>query len=902
MRREGEGGEQNQDEEVGGGIGGPQEDLGQDGASGNPESSQSASSDAQPIPRRLNLTKYTTQALSTLCSTATKALVALKGGQAMSSDVYKVMRRINLGDARGPTTMQRVGPAGSLNALIAVATICEHQEVSEAIVHLSQYLGCIEFAAHVQKRKADSNNVLTNAAIYEEMNKELRKAGRPIFSEEVLRRHYAIGAKTAFLAGAGSVYILPILAAARIKWIYTTLPCNMVAEIARLIRAPDDSAPGKLVKNSIIPLVCRLRKDFPMTLDVLFSDTFIGLRPSSIWVLNCADIDLTDKFFDAFLFNIFVTPRNWEAWAAARTPIDPDKVWCLNDIFKLQALATLRSVTVGEIAQVLYADSSFQSSDDLDPDGCALAERIPSRLGASDPNPSPLIPIDWNNTAKLSNMVNINTKYNPEFHKRAPFDRYDRAKRLEFTERHRAFAASAKTSDSVHQLRRKLQDQLRDGLRTYDYQYTLLDGQSYDGQVVRINDKNNDLVVLLLANMPLELRTIALDSIRSIFPGAVKHQDSKTANNSFPAFHFDMYNRYSTTGKGTASDAEPSTIVNPALTGPRESREARLLEDEKARLQEAFAPIFDHISGQLRILLPEEFKKLEAYIEVLPLGETSSMYPLTGFVVNINVVTIVHRDWKDKEICIVFQFSDDDCIGGGRRVNKHDWWKIRHFESDRSTAALLFVDICSTSVYQTLVVLDFKIEVLPQHQTAWSLIGALKDIPALEVLILCYYSCHDYVEGERALHPDFVLYQTPVIDTAVPCTGQYLTLSSRNVAPFQTFRLFSAFALSDILEGIQPVQCVPTAFPGFLAAFFTIISGNPRTSLEVLDIKHIISVQNTEDYEDILRRTPYNADCQDFRGLYRRGTDDLLTNILPRPTLGASMTRSRRRSTGKYAR
>lgn len=38
------------------------------------------------------------------------------------------------------------------------------------------------------------------------------------------------------------------------------------------------------------------------------------------------------------------------------------------------------------------------------------------------------------------------------------------------------------------------------------------------------------------------------------------------------------------------------------------------------------------------------------------------VHPFTGFVVNFNVTTLVHRDQKDKEVCIVFQFSD--CEGG----------------------------------------------------------------------------------------------------------------------------------------------------------------------------------------------------------------------------------------------
>lgn len=53
---------------------------------------------------------------------------------------------------------------------------------------------------------------------------------------------------------------------------------------------------------------------------------------------------------------------------------------------------------------------------------------------------------------------------------------------------------------------------------------------------------------------------------------------------------------------------------------------------------------------------------MEAQIEVLPLGDPTMVHPFTGFVINFNVTTLVHRDYKDKEVCIVFQFSD--CVGG----------------------------------------------------------------------------------------------------------------------------------------------------------------------------------------------------------------------------------------------
>jgi hypothetical protein len=70
-------------------------------------------------------------------------------------------------------------------------------------------------------------------------------------------------------------------------------------------------------------------------------------------------------------------------------------------------------------------------------------------------------------------------------------------------------------------------------------------------------------------------------------------------------------------------------------------------------------------------LLPDSFEALEIVADVLPLGEVLRVHPftrfvinfnVTRFVINFNVTTLVHRDAKDKEICVVFQISE--CTGG----------------------------------------------------------------------------------------------------------------------------------------------------------------------------------------------------------------------------------------------
>lgn len=68
-------------------------------------------------------------------------------------------------------------------------------------------------------------------------------------------------------------------------------------------------------------------------------------------------------------------------------------------------------------------------------------------------------------------------------------------------------------------------------------------------------------------------------------------------------------------------------------------------------------------SSQLKEILPEEFDIVTQFATALPAGGFTPAYPFTGFVVNLNVVTKLHRDWGDLKFCLVMAISDG-CTGG----------------------------------------------------------------------------------------------------------------------------------------------------------------------------------------------------------------------------------------------
>lgn len=61
---------------------------------------------------------------------------------------------------------------------------------------------------------------------------------------------------------------------------------------------------------------------------------------------------------------------------------------------------------------------------------------------------------------------------------------------------------------------------------------------------------------------------------------------------------------------------------------------------------------------KLQHQLPDVYKELDLYCEILPLGGDSPSRPFSGVVVNISVSTNGHRDASDKLICTVIPFGN----------------------------------------------------------------------------------------------------------------------------------------------------------------------------------------------------------------------------------------------------
>jgi hypothetical protein len=217
-----------------------------------------------------------------------------------------------------------------------------------------------------------------------------------------------------------------------------------------------------------------------------------------------------------------------------------------------------------------------------------------------------------------------------------------------------------------------------------------------------MNDVFKDLSFMVAGNMPEALKSTLIAKLEMIYPNALENVDTALEGhqNSFPSVHFSFWFKYGRRvgffcgffvllkifqGDGTPSDADPSTLrkngkhhVNTSQNVPRASLELKENSREHHMIIEAFGPVFEWINQlvcyvflftflaltyfQLKQLLPDSYETLSYLVEALPNCDISPVYPFSGFVLNVNVSTRIHRDWGDEDICLILVLAD--CFGG----------------------------------------------------------------------------------------------------------------------------------------------------------------------------------------------------------------------------------------------
>ncbi|KAF8237408.1 hypothetical protein L208DRAFT_1104019, partial [Tricholoma matsutake] len=135
------------------------------------------------------------------------------------------------------------------------------------------------------------------------------------------------------------------------------------------------------------------------------------------------------------------------------------------------------------------------------------------------------------------------------------------------------------------------------------------------------------------------------------------------------SLHFVWYNRYSTHGHGVPTDIDIERLqregkhkTNTSQFVPRASKEMKDNMKEYVLLSASLQHVLEWQKVKLESTLPEAYNTLKTYADSLPNEEQSPAYPFTGYVTNLNVVTLCHHDKGDKDWCLVIVTSD--CEGG----------------------------------------------------------------------------------------------------------------------------------------------------------------------------------------------------------------------------------------------
>lgn len=66
--------------------------------------------------------------------------------------------------------------------------------------------------------------------------------------------------------------------------------------------------------------------------------------------------------------------------------------------------------------------------------------------------------------------------------------------------------------------------------------------------------------------------------------------------------------------------------------------------------------------------MPKEYEILSQYCDILPADGIAPTYPFGGWIVNLNISTLIHCDYQDLKLCLIVVASD--CEGGDLCLEK----------------------------------------------------------------------------------------------------------------------------------------------------------------------------------------------------------------------------------------
>ncbi|KAH9919276.1 uncharacterized protein B0H18DRAFT_882126 [Fomitopsis serialis] len=447
----------------------------------------------------------------------------------------------------------------------------------------------------------------------------------------------------------GTIYAVLLIANAGLRSEITKSVGDFPWAVANILRNPSQNTKaGSIVIETIIPAIDVLRKQIPLQLDMLFSPGVLHDLGLTTDRLHCGDLDQSDQMFGSLIFNNFTcVERGKEPWATCLIPLQSRET--------IQLTRASQDLFRRECHGATDPPSPMSAMDEDHEDHMNLEADGPGTIDAVCDLPGTSLSMEGFDL-RLDEYCTYPVPPSPE-------------EAFAWTETQRSFAEVAQKPQTVLALQDLLSARYQNGRRVDSRQYIAVKPDIASGPL-RINDCNGSLVACIFGNMPDEMRRTLATDLMVCFenqPENLKDTCSalKGSEYSFPAIHLSWYNRHGTRGYDVPVQNHPMLIekddnsrTNYGQMLPYPSHAMRKHGEIYENMRHIFEHVFVWVAEQIEQTLPNDFEDLRIDAEVLPGNASPIVYPFLSLVINLNVVTLAHRDSQDKALCVVLPIGD----------------------------------------------------------------------------------------------------------------------------------------------------------------------------------------------------------------------------------------------------
>ncbi|KAJ7437127.1 hypothetical protein B0H11DRAFT_1936230 [Mycena galericulata] len=436
----------------------------------------------------------------------------------------------------------------------------------------------------------------------------------------------------------GSVYLVILLGMCQKTREFVDLETNIVKSLAEALRQPDpDTSMGKLIINKVVPFVSFFSANLPL----------------KIKNVNCDDLEASDAWFQQYIQHDFSAPeRRLEIW---ETPSAESAVrWEWDNIVANQA-------NEGPSKTVASVDLPKQEHVKLGPVRTVQCGYRPSAK-ENKITEYPVEKIDREHWTEVQRQVISSKTLCPK----------NTEELVEMVGSFRGFFFT----DFPERFNKMDSHFDKNGVRQPD-EWVHIEPELFKHGSLKFEVKNpqegeNTLICDIMGDLPEDIRSTLIQSLQEAMAvrggKGMVHKDSAQAredgDTTYDSLHFVFYGR-GAQGKDAPTDHHPRNLargdnrINYHQLVPVKSKEMKENSQEYLKICDGLAKLFDWMSAALEQRHPGKFTILEIVADALPYHQSSPAHPFTGFVLNLNVVTAVHRDKKDLvKFCGVIDIGD----------------------------------------------------------------------------------------------------------------------------------------------------------------------------------------------------------------------------------------------------